>query len=74
MDVDEHRPLPAKRAGGVLSRPEISRPSKLFQRTIDCLPNAAVSTPGGAYGVVQRCTAPFGGSTTAIVLGAALLS
>ena len=31
---------PAKRAGGVLSRPEISRPSKLFQRTIDCSPNA----------------------------------
>ena len=31
---------PAKRAGGVLSSPEISRPSKLFQRTIDCSPNA----------------------------------
>ena len=51
--------LPANLAGGVVRKPEISRPSKLGQRTIVCSANDAGFAPGGANGVVQRCSAPL---------------
>jgi hypothetical protein len=40
--------LPLKRAGGMFIRPEIVRPSKLFQRTMVWSGKLAMSTPGGA--------------------------
>ena len=45
---DQHRALAGEALGRRLSRPEMVRPSKLFQRTICCSPKVGVSTPGAA--------------------------
>jgi len=43
----------SSRAGGGLSKPEMLRPSKLFQRTMRWSAKRAVSTPAGATGCVH---------------------
>ena len=65
--------LPVKRAGGRAAMPEISRPSKLFQRTICCSAKREVSTPGGAYGRVHACEPPSAGTSVPIWPGPLLL-
>ena len=44
--------------GGAVSRPEMVRPSKLFQRTIFCSAKPEVSTPGAARAFVHCWTLP----------------